>query len=72
MTDAQKIKALQQALAAALKPYISGECYDVRNPYSRACVKQGLRALASVNGFSTFGFDWMDALDKFEKNGATA
>lgn len=67
LTDAEKIKILQEALAANLVPYLDGSHYDTINPYSRKYVKQGLRALAEVNGFSTFGSDWMDAMDKLQR-----
>lgn len=64
MDDAQKITELTSALVAALDPYLNGDCYDTRNPYSRPCVQQGLRTLGRVHGISTFGTDWMDVISK--------
>lgn len=58
---------LQQALADALKPYITGTINTAKNPYHLPYVEQGLKVLGRSLGLSTFGSDWQDVLDKLDK-----
>lgn len=67
MTDAEKIKELQGAVAELLEAITSGKTYETKNPYSRPCVQRGLRALGRTTGISTFGSDWMDVLGKWQE-----
>lgn len=58
---------LKSALANLLDHVISGQAYKSGNPYLRSSVQEGLRTLGHATGFSTFGHDWMDVLDKFKE-----
>lgn len=52
------------ALIGVTKPLVDGTFDCSRNPYRSPWVEDALKAIATATGRSTFGNDWMDALDQ--------
>lgn len=52
-----------EALESLTRTFIDGTHYETCNPYSRPAVRTALRALARAQGKSTFGSDWMNAIE---------
>lgn len=54
---------LLDALKAITQTFLDHTHYETKNPYSRPVVKDALKAIAEASGKSTFGTDWMNALE---------
>ena len=57
---------LLNAICAITKSILQGDQDNSKNPYSNPTVKAALKAIANATGKSSFGNDWMSALDQFE------
>jgi len=61
------IKSLAAALEDMTRTFLDGSHYVTNNPYLRPEVKAALIALGNVKGKSTFGNDWMDAIETYTR-----
>ena len=60
-------KELIDALVGMVEYVTKGQAYQSKNHYSQKPVADALRALCAATGHSSFGYDYLDVIEKIRE-----